>query len=545
MKYLQSLTNLQAFQSFRKTSLAFTGSICTLGGLVADVLQPIAPFIDYLFYASFLAMIVVAILYFKGKRDLIGAFLLTGALAAVSGLFTLLQSGDEAEEIGVVASVVPPVAQLQETLGMIEEKIDSIKEDTEEIKAATNRIESQSEAMADSLSAIADRIENVSGDGIIASPASPEDHYHNARIHELEGDYSAARRAYIAYFKSDEPKLDPHLRFIAFLKTQEGTSGARETYNEIAYQNPSEAANFAKLLLLNTDTRIQKLTDYYESHSNFAPAAYHLSLEYSERRLGAQTLADKRRELRYLNAFVDADASGGLLRHLIDQELAAEWREDVNTRLNRLQTGPSAAALSNPVSLSWMAHNAGWNGNVQILEPHREIKWNIQGEGPPRSTGQSAYVDPQTGQPAPVTFFTLPRNQKDATVEIHYTDTSGQEHGPFAFEFKSKSESDDGNQRILAMTETSWLSFREYEGNLLVYFSHLLSYRGAIETIQYGIDTETPDQTLEFAPYDGPGIAPIDATLPLYQILPANTAYMTVQLTYKSGEQSRVVRIDR
>ena len=51
------------------------------------------------------------------------------------------------------------------------------------------------------------------------------------------------------------------------------------------------------------------------------------------------------------------------------------------------------------------------------------------------------------------------------------------------------------------MTATSWLSFREFNG-LLVYFTHLMSYRCAIREARIGIDTIVPDRVLKMPPCD-------------------------------------------
>jgi hypothetical protein len=72
MSSLQTLTNLNLVQSVRKTSLVVTGWLCTIGGLVADVLQPIAPFAFYLFVASAVGLIAVTLLYWRANRDLLG-----------------------------------------------------------------------------------------------------------------------------------------------------------------------------------------------------------------------------------------------------------------------------------------------------------------------------------------------------------------------------------------------------------------------------------------------------------------------------------------
>lgn len=542
MSYVQTLSKLNVIQSLRKTSLVVTGWLCTIGGLVADVLQPIAPFAFYLFVASGLGLLVVSVLYWRGNKNLLGPLALAGIAAAVFGLLTLLQQGEDPQEHGILATAIPGIEDLQQRLGIIDQKLDSIKGDTQSIVQSTARLESNSESIMASLEAIQ---AGVGSGGIINNPDSPEDYYHNARVQELSGDYAAARRSYLEYFNSDLPILDPHLRFISFLKVQEGTAGARETYNAVTARNPGPIPQYAKILLLNPAQRIAGLEQYFAENPAFGPAPYHLSLEFSEMRLGSQTIADKRRELAYLKAFQEIDENGGLLRYMVDQELVGQWRQDAQARRQALESSLGSNALENPVSLGWMAHNAGWNGNIQLGEPAQDIKWNIKGKTPPVSTGNSPRIDPATGKPAPRTFFSLPKNQGDATIEIRYTDLSGAEQGPFEFAFEANKASDDGNRNLLEMTATSWLSFREYDGKVLLYFSHLMVYRGALEKIEYGLDREIPDKEFTFPAWNKPGMATIDAKTKVYLTVGRGTSYATARLTYKNGDKSPIMRFDR
>ena len=542
MKYISSLTNLQAYKNVRQTSLTISGALCTVGGLVADVLQPLAPFVLYIFALSGVVLLLLCALYFKGKKELLGALVLSAMATSATGMLTVLQNGGEnSEERGIVASALPAVALMQDRLGLIEEKLDDIKADTQAIKAGSDRIEKKSDQ-------ILAEIKKGAGNsnGIIKNPTKPEDHYHNARIQELGGDYSGARRSYLEFFKSDSGMLDPHLRFITFLKVQEGTSGARETYNEVTHRSTGAMPGYARLLLLPTGKRITGLKSYFEANPKFAPAAYHLSLEYSERRLGSQTIGDQREELAYLNAFHKRDTNGGLLRYFIDQDLVAQWRADASQRLTALKSALSSGLLENPVSLSWMSHNAGWNGNITIVEPVLEVKWRIKGKGTPQTTGLSGSNDPRTGRPAPRMFFELPRNQANTTIQVWYTDLQGVQRGPFDFKFEKKKESDSGNRRILEMTTTSWVSFRDNNGSTLLYFTHLLSYRGALEKIEYGLNRGTPNKTFKFPVWKKSGIAPISAGMKMYLKVPKSTRYVTIRLSYKNGgSKSGIVRFDR
>lgn len=541
MSYLRTLTDGDTYQNLRRTSLTVGGTVCTLGGFVADVLQPIAPFANYLLYISFAALAAVLALYLKGNKNVLGLMVLTAIASVVFGLLSTLQLSEESQESGVIASAIPAVESLQQSLGIIDRKLDYIKADTESIKATTSRLEENSEAVMASLDAIR---EGIGKGGIIANPNSPEEYYHNARVHEIGGDYSAARRSYLAYFRADLPLLDPHLRFISFLKVQEGTAGARETYNTVTENSSSPMPAYARLLLLDPGKRAPALKLYLKDHSQFAPAAYHLSLEYSERRLGSQTLYDKRQELVYITAFQRIDEQGGLLRYMIDQDLVRQWREDAQARKLALDSG-AAGLLKNPVAISWMSHNGGWNGNIQISESATDIQWNIKGQSSPTSTGSSGRVDPNTGKASPRSFFTLPSNQRAATVEIRYTDLTGMVQGPYEFAFKPGKESNDGNRRILETTSGSWVALREMNGSVLLYFTHLMTYRGALSKISYGVNRAEPNKKFKFPRWNKPGLAPIDAKTPLYITVPRSTKYVSVQLTFKNGDTSPVQRFER
>ena len=95
------------------------------------------------------------------------------------------------------------------------------------------------------------------------------------------------------------------------------------------------------------------------------------------------------------------------------------------------------------------------------------------------------------------------------------------------------------------MTRTSWLAFRNFDGKLLLYFTTLMSYRGAIEQIRYGLDSENTNIGFDFPVWEGPGIAPINADTPVYLEIPAATKFVTVQLQYKDGTDSKTVRFER
>jgi len=93
--------------------------------------------------------------------------------------------------------------------------------------------------------------------------------------------------------------------------------------------------------------------------------------------------------------------------------------------------------------------------------------------------------------------------------------------------------------RCLHSTATSWLSFREFNG-LLVYFTHLMSYRCAIREARIGIDTAMPDRALRIPPCDMKDPNEIPASAQLYMKLPPTTQFVSVELTYRDGSVSEI-----
>jgi hypothetical protein len=92
-----------------------------------------------------------------------------------------------------------------------------------------SKISTKIEKSQATLEKIADRFEALaSNGGIIQNAKTPEEHYHNARIHELGGNFSSARKEYNDYLFSNLEAIDPWLSYLAMLKSAEGKAGAAE-----------------------------------------------------------------------------------------------------------------------------------------------------------------------------------------------------------------------------------------------------------------------------------------------------------------------------
>ena len=426
--------------------------------------------------------------------------------------------------------------QLSQQKDQFSDALGTMEKDAGELKAGQQRILSSVEEMRESFSSY-----NESG-GIILDPDSPEQFYFNAKISELKGDYGSARRFFIEYFRFDVECIDPHLRFLQFLKVQEGLEGARETYRHVVRDSDSVVHQLAGALIWDRAERVAKLEAFLDAHPQCGPACYLLSEDFSKTRLGTQTLEDRRREKQLIEQFQQLDGEGHVVRWFVDKSLVAEWRDDANCRLEFLRD--NEVVLDSPVDVAWLSHNDGWVGTIQIAEIATEIFWKKPGGDSFSSTGFLSTRCYSTGEPQPQRIIELPKVTERTNIEVSYKNLNGEMMGPYSAPLDPFVQSYDETKQILNISKRSWVSLREYNGKTLLYFTHLLTHRGGLQQIAYGLDSNPRFRVL-FPEYDKPGMAPIDADVPVFITIPDETQYVTVQVTFKDGEISEIVRVDR
>ena len=230
-------------KKFGKLDFLFTVMSLVITFL-ADILQPILPFVFYLFIFSAIVLIGLVALRFlrpNFKYNTKGTLAFSSSLFLLTGLLSFFNQTEASQEKGVLASNGFEVAEiLQSSLGIIQKDLASIKETIEKLEENTEKniqetkkvveaIQESTKSVVSSINKIQKNFSelNQSG-GIINNPSTPEQFYHNARIYELNGDYGNARRSYNKYLSFKLDFLDPHLRYQTFLKIQEGKAGARE-----------------------------------------------------------------------------------------------------------------------------------------------------------------------------------------------------------------------------------------------------------------------------------------------------------------------------
>jgi hypothetical protein len=187
----------------------------------------------------------------------------------------------------------------------------------------------------------------------------------------------------------------------------------------------------------------------------------------------------------------------------------------------------------------FMRHNTGWSVTLSFADPVGAISWRMGESGPWKETGFLDALDPRTRKRMPNPSIQLDADTPPGTLEVRYVDLRGQAMGPFPIRFDPVEAIERGQRRILEMTASSWLSMREFNG-LLLYYTHLVSYRCAIREVRIGFDGALPSRVVPLPPCNLKDPSAIPSSVQPYMKLPTATKSVSVELTYRDGTTSEV-----
>lgn len=197
------------------------------------------------------------------------------------------------------------------------------------------------------------------------------------------------------------------------------------------------------------------------------------------------------------------------------------------------------AESTNAPIASFSRHNGGWTVVFSIADPTLGISWRLGEGGDFKETGFIDALDPRTRKRIPNSSVQLDPDTQAQTIYVRYVDSNGDLKGPFPIRFEPETALLRDQRKILDMTASSWLSFREFNG-LLVYYTHLVSYRCAIRQVRIGIDSTVPDKVVQLPPCDMKEPHAIPHNVSPYFKLPPNTKSVSVELTFKDGSLSEL-----
>ena len=96
-------------------------------------------------------------------------------------------------------------------------------------------------------------------------------------------------------------------------------------------------------------------------------------------------------------------------------------------------------------------------------------------------------------------------------------------------------------KQILNMTQSNWVSFRDFNGKQLIYFTHLESYTCGIKEVRYSINSDDLDKVWELQPCDTKNPMAVIKDI-IYLTVPLGTAKsIAVQVTFTDGTKSEIV----
>ena len=93
-------------------------------------------------------------------------------------------------------------------------------------------------------------------------------------------------------------------------------------------------------------------------------------------------------------------------------------------------------------------------------------------------------------------------------------------------------------KQILDMTRGNWIAVRRWEGQDLLYFTHLEAFRCGLQSIRYGVNGDPAKYEYAFEPCDGSSADKGISTelLPYIQFPLNSIESITVELTYTTGD---------
>jgi len=200
---------------------------------------------------------------------------------------------------------------------------------------------------------------------------------------------------------------------------------------------------------------------------------------------------------------------------------------------------PTPQDTNAPIA-SFSRHNGGWTIVFSFADPALAISWRkAGGAGDFKDTGFMDALDPRTRKRIPNPSIELDADAPAQTIEVRYVDSNGDMQGPFPIKFDPAQALFRDQRKILDMTASSWLAFRDFNG-LLLYYTHLVSYRCAIKQMRIGIDSSVPDKVIQLPACDMRDPVAIPDKAQVLMKLPPQTQSVSVELTYLDGSLSEI-----
>jgi hypothetical protein len=180
-----------------------------IGGVLAIIVDFVTPYLNLVVYLSpvFLILTLGCLFVWRRKKTpLLRTGLVVSSVSFVlsCAMFVYQQYVPDSKQKGILASNIKGIEEVQSSLGLIDKRLSKIEVGVEKIAETSVAIERNTSATVDELKRMRESLVALtSNGGLISSPKTQVEFYHNARIYAQRGDVDLAIKAYERVLKSD------------------------------------------------------------------------------------------------------------------------------------------------------------------------------------------------------------------------------------------------------------------------------------------------------------------------------------------------------
>jgi len=257
-----------------------------LAGFFSDVVKPLINLVPYFFAIS---LALTLFLWFKKIKPMTKDRPLEEVIHTKIGTFFALCFLSTA-----IWLIFIPIFAVTPDTGLAAQVVPGISDFQNQMLARFDRLENKIDTGFDKVLSKIDSIDKSAG--LVSSPSSANDYYHNAQVYQLSNNPIEARKAYEKYFESNLAYFDPFLDYETLLKSLEGNNSTKEIMAALRAKYPDNPSAELAYILLNDNQadRAQLLKTLTEKNPQFAPAFFYFAKQYSYAEAGMQTNNDRK-----------------------------------------------------------------------------------------------------------------------------------------------------------------------------------------------------------------------------------------------------------
>ena len=222
-----------------KKSGSLLATISAAGGFIADVLTPLGPFTQWLFFVFIVLTIIFYISYVKKKSSGVKFFPASLILTVLFGVLFLVNGGSKK---GILGDNIDSISSLQNSLFNLQESVDRI-----EVKIDLGF----------------DKIENlIKLNNPIENPTSPKDHIVNAYLYMSSGLLKKSQFSFEEYFRlANDFKVDVLLDYSEVFESNNGFISLKKQLSLFPINDVTRLISLVKNSLDKKELIIKLLND--------------------------------------------------------------------------------------------------------------------------------------------------------------------------------------------------------------------------------------------------------------------------------------------